>query len=690
MDVLEIEVNGQFLELYEDEKIVQSLNVLNINDITKRGSEYSNAFKVPRTNVNSNIIEFADFVTSNSSFPFVKNECSIYINGYQFKKGYLQLIEVAKDLTLRFYTGNIGFYNKLKAAKLNQLQLTDLDHTWSLTNAVASRLNNDGYIYPLIDYNGVLTTGNSIDVRRLLPAYFDKTLMSAVCSENGYTLINNITGSTLTEYESGILPTTKKNPVLPQDILDANKYIGGITPIEIGVVFGQIIVYQNNSFGYYLGTNVIHFPDSNANLGSNNNLYNNSIFNNGQYGTGVFTAQYAGNYKITTDFEYIYNLVEQWSSAPFKTTTVYLYFEIEVNGVIVQNIASNTFSTTQVFPTNYDITGVVNQQNTIYLNTGDQMRIVFNASHFTSVGSFIGPINFSAYSYLYLQQYPNLFSALKVELQTELTYGSELKAQYLLAEISQADYFKDTCLRYCLIPTVNEDTKEVSLNLFNTIQNNISNAVDWSALVDETDEPSITYELSDYAQANNIKHKADKSILIDVIGSDYVIRLNNENLLPEKTLYTSPFAASEDVVRLGTNKMIFIDLHDGTFFKKDVQPRRCYIEKVNVSINYTDGTNTTNVTTSIPLTWFIRADKNYNMGFGNNQMSRYSNDLISILQGLRIIEIDIRLSLIDILNLNYFYPIYLSQYNAYFFVSNINQFDYTSNDATKVELIKLT
>ena len=78
------------------------------------------------------------------------------------------------------------------------------------------------------------------------------------------------------------------------------------------------------------------------------------------------------------------------------------------------------------------------------------------------------------------------------------------------------------------------------------------------------------------------------------------------------------------------------------------------------------------------------------MGFGNNQMSRYSNDLISILQGLRIIEIDIRLSLIDILNLNYFYPIYLSQYNAYFFVSNINQFDYTSNDATKVELIKLT
>ena len=56
----------------------------------------------------------------------------------------------------------------------------------------------------------------------------------------------------------------------------------------------------------------------------------------------------------------------------------------------------------------------------------------------------------------------------------------------------------------------------------------------------------------------------------------------------------------------------------------------------------------------------------------------------------KVLKIDIKLTLIDILNLNYFYPIYLSQYNAYFFVSNVNQFDYTSNDATEVELIKLT
>ena len=691
MDVLEIEVNGQFLELYQDEKIVQSLSVLNITDITKRYSEYTNAFKVPRTNANSNIIEFADFITSETSFPFVKNPCTIYINGFAWKKGYLQLIEVAKDLTLRFYTGNIGFYNVLKAAKLNQLQLSAYDHTWNLLTAIASRNNTEGYSYALIDYNGMSDTGSTVDVRRLLPAYFDKTLMKAVCEENGYTLVNNISGSTLTEYESGILPTTKKNPVIPQEIIDANKYIGGQTPYELGVYFVLFNIFQNSNFGYTTnGYRPIRFPYNNSNLGSNENLYDNGNWQStGQYGTGIFTAQYAGNYKVSTNFEYDYEFNESWTSSPAKTTNVYLSFEIEVNGVVVQNIATDNFSTSTTFPTSYNVTGTINEENLVYLNAGDQMRIVYYAQHDTTVGSYSGAVSVSVGSILYLVQVPQTVTALKIELQPELTFGSELKAPYLLSDISQADYFKDTCLRYCLIPTVNEDTKEVTLTQFNTIKNNIGNAVDWSALVDETNEPSITFDLSEYAQKNNIKHKEDKSILTEVIGSDYVISLNNQNLEAEKDLYTSPFAASEDVVRLTDKQMIYIDLHDGTSFTQDVQPRRCYLERVAGSVDYTDGTTTITVGGNIPLTWFIRADKAYNMGFGNNQMSRYSNDLISILQNLRIIKIDIRLSLIDILNLNYFYPVYLSQYNAYFFVSNVNQFDYTSNDATEVELIKL-
>jgi len=533
------------------------------------------------------------------------------------------------------------------------------------------------------------TSGSTVDVRRLLPAYFDKTLMTALCEENGYTLINNIEGSTLTEYESGILPTTKKNPEIPSEIIDANKYIAGPWGIELGVSFVLFNIFQNSNFGYTTNGNIpIRFPFYNATLGANPNLYD--ISNGINVGTGVFTAQYAGNYKVTTDFYIEYQFNESWTSSPNKTTNVYLSVEIDVNGVPVQNIATNNFSTSTTNPTNYSFDTHVDNESTIYLNTGDQLRIVYYAQHDTTVGSYSGAISVQVGSGIVVTESPVSYSGLKIELQPELTFGSELKAPYLLPDISQADYFKDTCLRYCLIPTVNEDTKEVTLTQFNTIKNNIGNAVNWSSLVDETNEPSLTFDISGYAQLNNVKHKEDKSILNEVIGADYIITLNNQNLEAEKDLYTSPFAASEDVVRLGTKQMIYIDLHDGISFTNSVQPRRCYLERVAGSIDYTDGTTTITTGSNIPLTWFIRADKSYNMGFGNNQMSRYSNDLINILQNLRIIKIDIRLSLIDILNLNYFYPVYLSQYNAYFFVSNVNQFDYTSNDATEVELIKLT
>ena len=63
-------------------------------------------------------------------------------------------------------------------------------------------------------------------------------------------------------------------------------------------------------------------------------------------------------------------------------------------------------------------------------------------------------------------------------------------------------------------------------------------------------------------QKNSISHKDDKSITAKPAGSDYVLSINNENLEPEKDLYTSPFAASEMVRRLSIIDMISINLYD--------------------------------------------------------------------------------------------------------------------------------
>jgi hypothetical protein len=138
---------------------------------------------------------------------------------------------------------------------------------------------------------------------------------------------------------------------------------------------------------------------------------------------------------------------------------------------------------------------------------------------------------------------------------------------------------------------------------------------------------------------------------------------------------------------------MYINLHDGVSltttesFKNDVQARTGYTSRENFTVTYTDGITSTVVSNDIPLTWFIDSAKNYNAGF--QYLLDFSIDLIAILQNLKLVKADIRLNILDIINLNYFYPIYISEFNSYFFLSKINQFDYTSNESTKVELIKL-
>ena len=77
------------------------------------------------------------------------------------------------------------------------------------------------------------------------------------------------------------------------------------------------------------------------------------------------------------------------------------------------------------------------------------------------------------------------------------------------------------------------------------------------------------------------------------------------------------------------------------------------------------------------------------MGFSVNLVPKNSQTIIDILQNIKIIKVNLNLNINDIKNIDYTIPIYLSQFQSYFFVSSINQFDFINKDVTEVELIKL-
>jgi hypothetical protein len=695
--ILEIKIQDQLLDLYDTEKIVQSFSLINIEDITKRESEYSNTFKVPKTNKNLQNLGYADFLNSDSLIPYSRLNCEILIDGFIFKKGFISIENIDEDISLRFFTGNAGFYEIIKNKSINQI---DTDNTpslktiWNLSNVISKRNTNEGLIFALIDYNGMPTSTTTIDARLLLPSFYRKTLIKAIVEDAGYTLINNIENS-LEAYNNDIIPTAKNNLSNTQETIDANTYVGLQSNNSVYAV-GRAGFPETYGIAFTIGYPIKYLSFNNY-VSGNVNLYTNNFF----------IANVTGTFNINVDFDLSFIHKMQWrnnynnglSAVPKHKLTDKYNFYVFVNNVPIKQIIEYKYDyvNSSIIANNTGINNIsystsFNQTINVLCNKGDLIRIGYYQE-----SSFYGDsdINFLGSDLISIKQLNILNNSnTSFQLSTGLAFNGIVSCENCLSDIKQSDFFKDTCIRYGVIPIVDEDNKKVTLFEFSEIKSNIQNALDWSNKLDETKDYNLEFKIDSYAQRNLLNHKEDKFVLTEPEGTNGIITINNQNLNLEKKIYESPFAASTNVERLNGKRVMYIDLHDGVSltdsksFKNGVTARTGYVEKKDFSVTYTDGTTNTIVSNNIPLTWFIDNSMNYSAGFQSNLLE-YSLDLINILQSLKIVKCEIRLNILDIINLNYFYPIYIDEFNSYFFLSKISQFDYTSNDSTSVELIKL-
>lgn len=698
MAILEIKIQNKIIDLYDEEKIVQSFSLINIEDITKRESEYSNTFKVPRTNNNLQVLDYIDFLNSNSLLPYSRLDCQILIDGFLFKSGFISVESIEDDITLQFFTGNAGFYEIIKTKDLSDINTDNtpsLETTWNLTNVIAKRSASEGIFFPMVDYNGMPTATTTVDVRLLLPAFYRKTLMEAIVEDAGYTLINNVDIS-LDAYNHDIIPTATNKLYNDQDTIYANHYKGK------DITRNRMDAFAIKEIGDVSITNFLFENYSTQNRFNLDYLEGNEItFTNVPNGLSYFTSNVTGDFIVNVNFNMNLSNTFRWRVLPGNTldiprfeatTTIKYFFKINNRYVQFHQTANTYFNPTATLATSLttSFTDVINYSGKINVNKGDQVSIYMGVTC-TVNDTGVNYVGMIASSTVIAQC--TLNDTFEIKLGDGLAFNGIVNPAGCLRDIKQSEFFKDTLIRYCLVPIVDEDNKKVTLFEFSQIKDNINNAVDWSGKLDETNESELTFKIDSYGQNNYLNHKDDKFVLQLPQGSNGIITIGNQNLELKKDIYESPFAASETVSRLNGRKVMYIDLHDGVSlsttesFKNDVQPRTGYTAKSNFTLTYTDGTTSTVVSSDIPLTWFIDTSKNYNAGF--QYLLDNSIDLIAILQNLKVVKADIRLNILDIINLNYFYPIYISEFNSYFFLSKINQFDYTSNESTKVELIKL-
>ena len=314
-----------------------------IRNVDSKATTFSRTIVLPGTANNNNLFgqifefnhaNFVNDVAPNVEYNFNaarSAQCRLVSDSVQVMKGTLRLLEIIVDGSRVEYEVCIfgelgGFITKLGALKLQDLDFSEYDHVYNLTNIEAS-WNNDnggaGYYYPHIDYGaysaGSLKSGWNVGTFR--PALFVKQYIEKMVAAAGYTL--DFPLMVTDRFKRLIIPYNKK-------ILTAN----------------------NTKILKQYGTNQIFDDGTSTGIDFS--------------GTGTL-----GSFTLLSEGEYRYNGATT-IAATVKVVITYTYSGFP--DVLVFRIRKNS---TTIYTQNLTTNGTINHTFTIELSTNDVIEFDF-------------------------------------------------------------------------------------------------------------------------------------------------------------------------------------------------------------------------------------------------------------------------------------------------------------------------
>ncbi len=271
----------------------------------------------------------------------------------------------------------------------------------------------------------------------------------------------------------------------------------------------------------------------------------------------------------------------------------------------------------------------------------------------------------------------------------EIVFGEKVQIEGVLPDMTCTDFLKFISFLFCAIFQTDNSNKTVTAVPFGYILQNLPNAIDWSDKV-ANDGEDFDVQIGDYCQQNEAKYLHDDTVSPDTYGNGS-FTLIDENLDLYQDIYDIPFAASFEQPVLGDLRTLFINkIPDRTLdtMSTHTEPRICLLNSTNSTISYQSNSGDTpqQVNTAIPLAYFtgLGAAPGLTMQY---IFARHYIDLVNVLNDQRKLTCYLNLNEIDIQNLDFFKPVYISKYASYFYISKIT--DFTGVKPFKVDLIKL-
>jgi hypothetical protein len=312
--MINLKINGHDMPvMFSDEGVRLNKKIYDIEEIGTRWGDWSKTIKVASSpesddvfsyyfNVNSTINSTDENFAPDFN-PNLKAPASIYVDGIPVIDGYAQLNKVTynqdKEIVynLTVYSSFKNFFEDIENKFLEDLDLSDLDHTYSIPNITGSwsvANSSGGYVYPMIDY-GIQNTAYWRD-KDFKPAIFVKQYWDRIFDEAGYTYTSDFLNSD--PFNKLIVPAEYDIDLSDQTIRDRQFYVGRSTSDQTI----NTLINKNTSVWGSVTSQMVFNDDS-------GNFYNTS---GSKYSTvnGIFTpSTWSGLYKfkakITAKLKYV-------------------------------------------------------------------------------------------------------------------------------------------------------------------------------------------------------------------------------------------------------------------------------------------------------------------------------------------------------------------------------------------------
>lgn len=445
----EIYIENQQLDLYKDISAEFTYNIDDVKDFSARNTNFSKTIVIPGNATNNklfgHIFEFgnANFynpATSNVGYNFNAAKsaaCVVYVDKIQVFKGVLRLLEIIIDNGSIEYECAVfgelgGLVSAIGNAKLEDLDFSAYNHTWTVTNIVNSwnQVDGSGYFYPLIDYGQVSTNKQHYQYKAFRPALFVREYMKKIIEGAGYTWESSFFNTNL--FKRLVIPNNQKSfSVLKPYTLDLN---------TTGYSFTQADG-TDKLVSFAIQSIVQNFTPNGTNT----------------------TFTYTGTSFTGT---LILDVTGTW----FKNSATPFVLQVKKNGTALTNISweSATSTTPQVFNVQTEVA--------ITVNNGDVLSFNFNQNTATSFGLSIG-----AGSCVWRIQPPT-----PVSVDLTLNDNILINQTSIPKGIFQKDFFASVIKMFNLYVTEStEKTKHLIITPYIDYYN-FANTIDWTLKIDRS------------------------------------------------------------------------------------------------------------------------------------------------------------------------------------------------------------